>query len=94
MNDKSIAQFRAKKREKRKDKGLFKAPMASVLTGLDCNTSEAKILLKDEKRSLDSIEIIAEEVKEFMYNTSEAPSGTTVCNIRGLIPTTTASAIV
>jgi len=61
-----------KKRAKRKDKGLFKAPMASVLTGLGCNTSGAKILLKDEKRSLDSIDIIAEEVNEFMYNTSEA----------------------
>jgi len=61
-----------KKREKRKDKGLFKTPMASVLTGLDCNTSGAKILLKDEKRPLDPIETINEEVSEFMYNTSEA----------------------
>jgi len=61
-----------KQREKRKDKGLFKTPMVSILTGLGCGISGAKTLLKDEKRPLDSLENIAEEVNEFIYNTSEA----------------------
>jgi len=64
-----------KQREKRWDKGLFKTPMASVLTGMDCNKSGVKTLLKDEKRSLDSLEKIAEEVDDFIYNTSEASDG-------------------
>jgi len=61
-----------KQRMKRKDKGLFKTPMVSILTGLGCGNSSAKTLLKDEKRPLDSLENIAEEVNEFIYNTSEA----------------------
>ena len=55
---------------KRKDKGSFKAPMASVLTGVDC--SGAKALLGDEIRPLDSLENISREVGEFINNTSEA----------------------
>ena len=56
--------------KKRKDKGSFKTPMASVLTGVDCGG--AKSLLTDERRPLDRIETICEEVGDFINNTSEA----------------------
>ena len=63
---------KVKQQRKRKDKGSFKKPMVAILTGMDCNSSCAKNLLKDEKRPLDSLENIAEEVNDFIYNTSEA----------------------
>lgn len=56
--------------KKRKDKGTFKTPMASILTGVEC--SGAKSLLTDEKRPLDLIENISREVEDFINNTSEA----------------------
>ena len=59
-----------KPQKKRKDKGTFKTPMASILTGVEC--AGAKSLLGDETRPMDSIEKISREVAEFIDNTSEA----------------------
>ena len=56
--------------KRRKDKGTFKVPMASILTGLEC--SGARSLLGDETRPLDSLETISREVGEFVANTSDA----------------------
>jgi len=71
-NKETIVKKKSKKRAKRKDKGMFKKPMVSILSGIDCNKSGAAILLKDEKRPLDSLHNISEEVHDFIYNTSEA----------------------
>jgi len=63
---------RSKQVKKRKDKGSFKKPMLAFLTGMDCVSSSTKTLLKDERRPLDSLQNIAAEVNDFIYNTSEA----------------------
>ena len=59
-----------KPQKRRKDKGTFKVPMASILTGLEC--SGARSLLGDETRPLDSLDTISREVGEFVANTSDA----------------------
>ena len=48
--------------------------MASLLAGVDC--SGANLLLQDEKRPLDSIEKISEEVGQLFGETSETCSDT------------------
>ena len=65
-----------KKRKKpakaRKDKGSFKKPMASLLAGVEC--TGANFLLQDERRPLDSIEKISEEVEKLSEESSGAAS--------------------
>ena len=70
----SIPKKRKKPAQPRKDKGTVKKPMASLLAGVDC--SGANLLLQDEKRPLDSIEKISEEVGQLFGETSETCSDT------------------
>ena len=64
VSESSSSVSNLKKRKKptkpRKDKGSFKKPMASLLAGVEC--TGANLLLQDERRPLDSIEKISEEV--------------------------------
>lgn len=69
-----IPKKRKKPAQPRKDKGTVKKPMASVLAGVDC--SGANLLLQDEKRPLDSIDKISEEVCQLFGETSETCSDT------------------
>ena len=59
-------------RRRRRDKGRFKVPMAAVLTGV--RGGEARRLLEDEVRPLDSVEVLAAEAAELLGNSSEAAS--------------------
>jgi len=65
-----------KPKKPRKDKGTVKKPMASLLAGVECRGTN--ILLQEERRPLDSIDKITEEVEELLGETSEAASDTEV----------------
>ena len=71
----SVPKKRKKPSQPRKDKGTVKKPMASLLAGVDCS-SGANLLLQDEKRPLDSMEKISEEVGQLFEETSETYSET------------------
>jgi len=65
-------------RNGRKDKGGFKKPMLSILTGVEVNPVNSKQVIGGEKRLLDCFEDLNKDVEQFLNNTSEAASDSDV----------------
>lgn len=67
---------RGELRQRRKDKGKFKKPMALVLSGFNNLRSKTEMqeLINDEVRSLDKVEALAHEAANYVDSSSEAAS--------------------